>query len=212
MLGHPKSAESCSLVGGNRAVLVLFIEWQSTLKLDKPKGDLIKVNTFLNSQGRQVLDCPVFPNLSATSWKHFASMHTKSLQPCPILCDPMDCGLPGSSVHGFFRQDYRSGLPFPLPGDLPTPEIKPTSLTPPALAGKFFTASITWEAMTPQKEPSLILLTPINTTFHWTSIISGILHTVSLMWTLVHGNPLQYSCLENPRDRAAWWAAICGVA
>ena len=24
-------------------------------------------------------------------------------------------------------------------------------------------------------------------------------------------NPLQYSCLENPRDRGAWWAAICGV-
>ena len=25
-------------------------------------------------------------------------------------------------------------------------------------------------------------------------------------------NPLQYSCLENPRDRGAWWAAIYGVA
>ena len=27
-----------------------------------------------------------------------------------------------------------------------------------------------------------------------------------------HGNPFQYSCLENPRDGGAWWAAICGVA
>ena len=27
-----------------------------------------------------------------------------------------------------------------------------------------------------------------------------------------HGNPLQYSCLENPRDGGAWWAAIYGVA
>ena len=27
-----------------------------------------------------------------------------------------------------------------------------------------------------------------------------------------NGNPLQYSCLENPRDRGAWWAAIYGVA
>ena len=26
------------------------------------------------------------------------------------------------------------------------------------------------------------------------------------------GNPLQYSCLENPRDRGAWWAAVNGVA
>ena len=26
------------------------------------------------------------------------------------------------------------------------------------------------------------------------------------------GNPLQYSCLENPMDRGAWWAAVQGVA
>ena len=27
-----------------------------------------------------------------------------------------------------------------------------------------------------------------------------------------NGNPLQCSCLENPRDRVAWWAAVYGVA
>ena len=27
-----------------------------------------------------------------------------------------------------------------------------------------------------------------------------------------NGNPLQYSCLENPMDRGAWWAAAHGVA
>ena len=26
-----------------------------------------------------------------------------------------------------------------------------------------------------------------------------------------HGNPLQYSCLENPKDRRAWWATVHGV-
>ena len=26
-----------------------------------------------------------------------------------------------------------------------------------------------------------------------------------------HGNPLQYSCLENPTDRGAWWATVHGV-
>ena len=26
-----------------------------------------------------------------------------------------------------------------------------------------------------------------------------------------NGNPLQCSCLENPRDRGAWWATVCGV-
>ena len=27
-----------------------------------------------------------------------------------------------------------------------------------------------------------------------------------------NGTPLQYSCLENPMDGGAWWAAVCGVA
>ena len=27
-----------------------------------------------------------------------------------------------------------------------------------------------------------------------------------------HGNPLQYSCLENPMDRGPWWATVRGVA
>ena len=27
-----------------------------------------------------------------------------------------------------------------------------------------------------------------------------------------HGTPLQYSCLENPMDRGAWWATVNGVA
>ena len=27
-----------------------------------------------------------------------------------------------------------------------------------------------------------------------------------------HDNPLQYSCLENPMDREAWWATVHGVA
>ena len=27
-----------------------------------------------------------------------------------------------------------------------------------------------------------------------------------------HGNLLQFSCLENPMDRGAWWAAVHGVA
>ena len=50
-------------------------------------------------------------------------------QSCPTLCDPMDCGLPGSSVHGIFYQEYWSGLPFLSPGDLLNPAIKPRSPT-----------------------------------------------------------------------------------
>ena len=36
-------------------------------------------------------------------------------QSCPTLIDPMDCSLPGSSVHGFSRQEYWSGLLLPSP-------------------------------------------------------------------------------------------------
>ena len=32
-----------------------------------------------------------------------AATAAKSLQSCPTLCDPMDCSLPGSSVHGIFQ-------------------------------------------------------------------------------------------------------------
>ena len=40
---------------------------------------------------------------------------------CPNFCDPMDCSLPGSSVHDFSRQEYWNGLPFLTPGELPDP-------------------------------------------------------------------------------------------
>ena len=41
---------------------------------------------------------------------------------------------------GFSRQEYWSGLPFPLPRDLPHPGIEPKFPTSPALAGRFFTS------------------------------------------------------------------------
>ena len=70
-------------------------------------------------------------------------MRAKSLQSCPTLCDPMDGSPPGSSVHGFSRQEYWSGLPCPSPGDFPNPGIEPVSLRSPALAGGFFTTRAT---------------------------------------------------------------------
>ena len=73
-------------------------------------------------------------------------MHAKLLQSCPILCDPVVCNLPDSSVHGFSRQEYWSGLLCPPPGDLPNPRIEPKSHMSPALAGGFFSTSATWEA------------------------------------------------------------------
>ena len=40
-------------------------------------------------------------------------------QLCPTLCNPMDCSLPVSSVHGISQEEYWSGLPVSSPADLP---------------------------------------------------------------------------------------------
>ena len=46
---------------------------------------------------------------------------------------------------GFSRQEFWSGLPCPLPGDLPDPGIQPTSLVSTALGSRSFNTSTTWE-------------------------------------------------------------------
>ena len=62
-------------------------------------------------------------------------MCAKNLQSRLTLCD-LDCSPPGSSVHGFSRQEYWSGLPFPPLEDLPNPGIEPMSHESSALAGR----------------------------------------------------------------------------
>ena len=47
---------------------------------------------------------------------------------------------------GFSRQEYCRGLPCPPLGNLPHPGIELAPFTSPALAGRFFTTSTTWEA------------------------------------------------------------------
>ena len=63
------------------------------------------------------------------------------LQLCLTLCNPVDCSLPGSSVHGILQARYGffnwNGSPCPPPGDLPDPGIKNESLMSPTLAGGF---------------------------------------------------------------------------
>ena len=38
----------------------------------------------------------------------------KSLQPCPTLCDPMDCSTPGSSVHGILQSRIQGWIAIPF--------------------------------------------------------------------------------------------------
>ena len=63
-----------------------------------------------------------------------------------LVATPRTVGRQTSLSMGFSRQEYWSGLPFSSPGGLPHPGIKLVSLMSPALVGRFFTASTTWEA------------------------------------------------------------------
>ena len=60
--------------------------------------------------------------------KNIACMCAKLIQSCPTFWDAMDCNPPGSSVHGFSRQEYWSWLLCPPPGDLPTQGSNPSLL------------------------------------------------------------------------------------
>ena len=48
-------------------------------------------------------------------------------QSCLTLCDPMNCGLPGSSVHGIFQARIMDWVAISFSRDLPDPGIEPGS-------------------------------------------------------------------------------------
>ena len=135
---------------------------------------------------------------------------------------------------GFPRQEYWSGLPFPSPGDIPDPGIKPVSFTCSALAGGFFTISTT--------NKDLLYYTR-NYIQCFVIIYNGKESEKVCMYMYIwgfpggsdskasarnmvdpsltpgsgispgegNGNSLQYSCLENSMDRGAWQAIVHGV-
>ena len=60
---------------------------------------------------------------------HLQESESEVAQSCPTLCDPWTVAHQAPPSMGFSRQEYWSGLPFPSPGDLPNPGIKPRSPT-----------------------------------------------------------------------------------
>jgi len=87
-------------------------------------------------------------------------------QLCPILCDSMDCSLPGSSVCEIFQ-----------------------------------TRILEWVAISSSRESSQTRDRNLISHVFWIG-----------RRILYHCTPLQHSCLENPTDGGAWWAAVHGVA
>ena len=73
-------------------------------------------------------------------------MRAKSLQSCPAFCNLMDCSPPGSSVHGILQERILEWVAMPSSWGSSSPRDR-THITSPALAGRFFTTSATWEAL-----------------------------------------------------------------
>ena len=78
----------------------------------------------------------LFCILFSASWR--ASSYVCVLS-CSTLCNPWTVVHQVPLSMGISRQEYWSGLPFPPPGDLPDPGIKPLSPVSPALTDGFFT-------------------------------------------------------------------------
>ena len=124
---------------------------------------------------------------------------------------------------GFSRQKYWGGLPFPTPGDLHNPGIEPASLGSPALAGRFFTVAPPGKFKVKRSSLWYLLKSIFRIGLPWwysgkvSAFNAGVIGDVGLIFELGrspgggNGNPLQYSCLGNPRDRGAWQAIVDGV-
>ena len=88
---------------------------------------------------------------------------------------------------GFSSQEYWIGLPFPPQGNLPNLEIEPTTLMSLALAGGFFTTSVTWEEVN-TKSFNIVCCCCLNVLLFATP------WTIALQVFPVHGI-LQQECL-----------------
>ena len=117
---------------------------------------------------------------------------------------------------GFSRQEHWSRLPFPPTGDLPNPGMELTSLMSPVLVGEFFTTSTTWGINKGRSfENEFWMDFPGGSEVKSSACNAGDLGSIPGSGRSPgegNGNPLQYSCLENPRDGGAWWATVHGIA
>ena len=137
------------------------------------------------------------------------------------LCVTVACQAPLSM--GFSRQEYWSGLSFRSPGESSWPRDR-IHVSYVSCNGRWVLYLRLAPPRRRQWHPTPVLLP--GKSHGWRSLVgcSPWDHEESDTTEQLHfhfslsrigegnGNPLQCSCLENPRDRGAWWAAVYGVA
>ena len=145
-------------------------------------------------------------------------------QSCPILCDPMDCSLPGSSIHGIFQARILEWVAtFLLQQIFLTQEL---NLGLPHCRQMLYHLSHKGGPGAILRHPKLGIGSAYPFCLEW-GWLPGWHHHRALVPTSVTGtifapppisvgegndNPLQYPCLANSMDRGAWQATFHGIA
>ena len=137
----------------------------------------------------------------------------KKVSPVRLFVTPWTVAHHAPLSMGFSRQEYWSGLPCPPPEDLLNPGIEPRS---PALQEDSLQAELSGKPnalfiiknLFAKLDRTLFTITFRRYSKEW--FIDSI--RIYGVFGEGNGNPLQCSCLENPRDSGTWWAAIYGVA
>ena len=133
------------------AQLINFAAYSTPSRL--PIHSPINRRYTLSSVGMEVsLACIAQPHIHVCAWS------------CPTLCDPVNCSLSGSSVHGIFQARILEQVAIFYSRGSSQPGIEPVSLASPALAGRFFTTSTTWEEKQPHICIKLIFCQATSTT------------------------------------------------
>ena len=123
-------------------------------------------------------------------------LQAKSLQSCLTLATPWAVAHQTPLSMGFSRQESWRGWPFPPPGGLPAPGIKPASLMSPALAGGVLTSRSTWEA--PYKRTHICIThthTYTHTNTHPPKVCWGGQDTGLAVGFEFHASATWYQCL-----------------
>ena len=110
-------------------------------------------------------------------------MHTKSLQSCPTLCNPVGCIPSGFSVHGILQARIPEWVSMPSSRGSSDPWIEPGF---PASAGRFFTTIAAWEAQS----------------YHMTQQSHSWAYIQRKTWFQRVYTPQWHCCLQEPSHRS----------
>ena len=124
---------------------------------------------------------------------------------CPTLCDPMNCNLPGSCVHGIFQARRLEWVVISFSKGSSHPEDW-THIG--CIDRCCFVFVFVFLPLSHQGTHLSCLLIEI---FNHNSPEYPKFKTIQVH-DITQSTSYQYSCLENPMDGGAWWAAVHGVA